>query len=132
MSNTPELNIKNLVLEDVLGLSLDLATQDDGVPITVELCKTVQVKQYEPEVFMGKTTIYVPKTYTILERAVALELAHISVEFSIFTQLLLRKLVTQDEFSIRKAYMTTSIASLLAKLQQTSPNSQLLSYVFNV
>ena len=104
----------------------------DGVKINnlrVLARKTVQVKPYEAEVFEAETGITIEENITGMERALIEEIVHISLEFSIYSQLLARKSITMDEFMQRKQEMLKSALTLTNKLRQINPDSKVLATV---
>ena len=104
----------------------------DGVKINnlrVLARKTVQLKPYETEVFEAETGITIEENITGMERALIEEIVHISLEFSIYSQLLARKSITMDEFMQRKQEMLKSALTLTNKLRQINPDSKVLATV---
>ena len=59
------------------------------------------------------------------------QVLHISLEFSIYTQVYLRNQITQEEFLTRKQNMLDSIMTLCNKLNSIDPNSKVLAQIMS-
>lgn len=114
---------RKITLEDILNLRFDGANCNE---IRVLVKKTVPISQYNTEVFEAETSITINENFNGIERALVEEVLHISLEFSIYSQLLARKLISLEDFMIRKQDMLNSCRALIGKLNSINPDSKIL------
>ena len=118
-------SIQNLTLEGLFNYVVPTSSNT----IKVLARKTINVKPYETEEFTAEVEVEIQEGLTNMERTVMIEILHISLEFSIYTQVYLRNLITQEDFLNRKQNMLDCIMTLCKKLEDIDPNSKLLSEI---
>lgn len=116
----------NITVEKLLNVKFDGIRMNN---IRVFYRKTVQHKQYEPEIFEAETGITIEENITGMERALIEDILSMSLEFSVYSQLLARKYITIDEFMTRKQELLASALTKVNKLQQINPESKVLATV---
>lgn len=87
-----------MTMEEILGASFG----EDGNTIRARFKKTVMIRQYETEVIESDSEVTVPKEITGAERLLLQTLLQAQLEYSVFSNLYIRGLVTPTEFSDRK------------------------------
>ena len=120
-------NIANLTLEGLFNMTIPTTNNK----IKVMARKTINVKPYETEEYNAEIEVELDGAITNMERSVLVEVLHISLEFSIYTQVYLRNQITQEEFLTRKQNMLDSIMTLCNKLQSIDPNSKVLAQIMS-
>ena len=120
-------NIANLTLEGLFNMAIP--TTSNKIKVTAR--KTINVKPYETEEYNAEIEVEINESITNMERTVLVEVLHISLEFSIYTQVYLRNQITQEEFLTRKQNMLDSIMTLCNKLNSIDPNSKVLAQIMS-
>lgn len=120
-------NIANLTLEGLFNMTIP--TTSNKIKVTAR--KTINVKPYETEEYNAEIEVEINESITNMERTVLVEVLHISLEFSIYTQVYLRNQITQEEFLTRKQNMLDSIMTLCNKLNSIDPNSKVLAQIMS-
>lgn len=108
-----------LNMEDILKCNLD--ARNEVIEATFK--KTVLIRQYETEVVELKSTLSFDKAITGEERVLVVAIIKAQIEFAAYSDLLFRKLITQEEFNLRKQEMTETINALKSKAEQVSGKS---------
>lgn len=71
--------------------------------------KTIQIKQYETEVFEGSTTLELDKNITGIERMLINAILNGQIEYEIAHQMFVRKAITESEVRAKKENIEKTI-----------------------
>ena len=102
--------ISKLTLEDVLGA--DLGDFTNG---KVLFRKTVQVKDYESETVEVSVDLGSLKEKPAEIRELILAMAEVQLEYTVYSGLVLKQLITEGEYRERKKKNTEYIQGMMAK-----------------
>lgn len=116
----------------VIGLDkiMEASLGEVGSTNKVIFRKNVQIKPYETETFEFETTIEFDKEDSGIERSMKQAILQAQLEFTGYSSLLTRKLITQEEYEDRRLGIVKGISQLKSIYENILGKS--LDYLFEI
>lgn len=113
-----------IAIEKIMNSTIGEASSE----IRASYKKTVLVRQYETEVIELETTLKVDHEISNAERILISALLQVQLEYTAYSQLAIKGLVTQTEFNQRKGELEES-AELILRKAETTTGKKLDKYI---
>lgn len=120
MDNTTNVNMTNQIQQTAPNrISLDVAMNaslgEVSNDLTVTFKKTVLIRSYETEVIEATSTIKLDEQLVGIERMFVTAVLEIQLEYTVYTNLAIKGLVTNTEFINRKAELEEELYTIKSK-----------------
>ena len=105
---------KLVTMDDILKASLGEASSN----IRANFKKTVNIRQYETEVFEASSTLEIDKPLSGVERMLLSAILQAQLEYEVYVQMAYKQIVTGSELATRKAELENDVNAIKAKGEQ--------------
>lgn len=102
---------------------MEAGLQEDSNNLRVVFKKTIQQKQYEPEVIEIESTLNVDKNLSGPERMLLLAVAAAQVEYTAMINLAYKQQISKDEFEERKNALVNNVSAIKDKAEKLAGRS---------
>lgn len=108
--------VNAISMNQILGAKLG----EQGSEIRATFRKTINIKQYESEVIELESVLKVDEELSGAERMLLTALLQAQLEYSAYVQLVMKKLVSEEDFYARKEALEQEITRIKAKVEEVT------------
>lgn len=107
-------------VDNIVNRALGASFGEASNTINVSFKKTVLIRDYETEVIESSTSLVLDKPLSGAERSFITAILRVQMEYEAYCNLVMKGMVTQTEFNIRKEALANDLLALKAKAEAIS------------